>query len=64
MWLSVHNYSESVVEVLGVMGLLGGQMTSCRVMAAKAAILLGFLSVVAGEGVLERLQKRAQYSEV
>jgi len=42
---------------------LGGQMTSCRVMATKAAILLGFLSIVAGEGVLQQLQKRAQYSE-
>ena len=64
MWLSVHNCSEPVVEVVGVMGLLGGQMTSCRVMATKAAILLGFLSIVAGEGVLQQLQKRAQYSEV
>lgn len=53
-----------MVEVVGVMGLLGGQMTSCRVMATKAAILLGFLSIVAGEGVLQQLQKRAQYSEV
>ena len=47
-----------------VMGLLGGQESSSKVMATKAAILLGFLTIVAGEGVLERLQKRAQYSEV
>ena len=60
------NYSEPVVKV--VMGLVGEQVTSkmssMRVMATKVAILLGFLSIVAGEGVLERLQKRAQYSEV
>jgi len=43
--------------------LLGGQESSSKVMATKAAILLGFLTIVAGEGVLERLQKRAQYSE-
>ena len=49
------------------MGLLGGQETRSRVkaaMAMKVAILLSFLTVVAGEGVLQRLQKRAQYSEV
>ena len=49
------------------MGLFGGQETSSRVkatMASKVAILLGFLTIVAGEGVLQRLQKRAQYSEV
>ena len=46
------------------MGLLGGQESSSKVMSTKVAILLGFLTIVAGEGVLERLQKRAQYSEV
>ena len=46
------------------MGLLGGQESSSKVMATKVAILLAFLTCVAGEGVLERLQKRAQYSEV
>ena len=57
-----------VEVVVGVkMGLLGGQETRSRVkatMATKVAILLAFLTVVAGEGVLQRLQKRAQYSEV
>ena len=53
-----------MVKVVEVMGLLGGQESSSKVMATKAAILLGFLTIVAGEGVLERLQKRAQYSEV
>ena len=49
------------------MGLLGVQETKSRVkatMATKVAIILSFLTVVAGEGVLQRLQKRAQYSKV